>query len=135
MVVAELMRTDVRAIGARGTLAEAVAAMLNTQVSALPVLDEEGRPVGVVTNREILAATLGNGAHDAVRSPDLIPVEEFMAPWPAVAHPQMEVDDAARMMSYLDLKRLFVVDEDRLVGVISQTDIVDAFATARYAAL
>ena len=51
MVVAELMRTDVRAIGARGTLAEAVAAMLNTQVSALPVLDEEGRPVGVVTNR------------------------------------------------------------------------------------
>jgi CBS domain-containing protein len=48
-----------------------------------------------------------------------------------VVDPETLVADAARMMSYLDMKRVFVVDQDRVVGVLSQTDIVDALATAR----
>jgi CBS domain-containing protein len=104
--------------------------MLDAQVSALPVLDTHGKPVGVVTSREILRASLHGGGP---RGPDLIPIEEFMAPWPPAVGRDTAVDEAARMMSYLDLKRLFVVDGDALVGVVSQTDIVDAVATARYA--
>jgi CBS domain-containing protein len=108
--------------------------MLDAEVAALPVLDEWGKPVAVVTNREIFAATLGGVAREgAPRSPDMIPVVEFMAPWPPTIERDTAVNEAARMMSYLDLKRLFVVEGDMLVGVLSQTDIVDALATAKYA--
>jgi len=134
MVVADLMRKNVRTIDVSDTLADAVAAMLDAEVSALPVLNEYGQPVAIVTNREILAATLGGAAREGgPRSPDMIPVLESMAPWPPTVEPDTAVNDAARMMSYLDLKRLFVAEGDMLVGVLSQTDIVDAVATARYA--
>jgi CBS domain-containing protein len=135
MLVAELMRKNVRTIGVSRTLADAVAGMLDNEVSALPVLNRYGKPLGVVTNREILGATLRGAAGEGrPRSPDMIPIVEFMAPWPPAVEPDTAVNDAARMMSYLDLKRLFVVEGDTLVGVLSQTDIVDALATAKYAA-
>lgn len=134
MVVADLMRKNVRTIDVSDTLADAVAAMLDAEVSALPVVNEYGKPVAIVTNREILAATLGGAAREGgPRGPDMIPVLDFMAPWPSTVEPDAAVNDAARMMSYLDLKRLFVVEGDTLVGVLSQTDIVDALATAKYA--
>jgi CBS domain-containing protein len=134
MTVAELMRTKVRTIGAHATLADAIAAMLNAEVSALPVLDGGGKPVGIVTNRDILSATLQHADGEGERrGPDLMPVVDFMSPWPSAVQPDTPVDAAARQMSYLDLKRLFVVDGDALAGVISQTDIVDALATARFA--
>ena len=135
MLVAELMRKNVRTIGVSKTLADAVAAMLDNEVSALPVLNRYGKPLGVVTNREILAATFGGAAGEGrSRSPDMIPIVEFMAPWPPAVEPNTAVSNAARLMSYLDLKRLFVVEGDTLLGVVSQTDIVDALATAKYAA-
>ena len=135
MLVVDLMRRNVRAIGASDTLADAVAAMVETEVSALPVLDERGKPVGLVTNREILAATLGGAARDGrSRSPDMVPVVEFMGLWPHTVEPDTPVSDAARMLSYLDLKRVFVMEGDTLVGVLSQTDIVDALARAKFAA-
>jgi acetoin utilization protein AcuB len=135
MLVVDLMRRNVTSIGASDTLADAVAAMVETEVSALPVLDERGKPVGLVTNREILTATLGGAARDGrSRSPDMVPVVEFMGPWPHTVEPDTSVDDAARMMSYLDLKRVFVMEGDTLVGVLSQTDIVDALARAKFAA-
>ena len=62
MVVADLMQKKVRTIDLSDTLADAVAAMLDAELSALPVLDEYGKPVAIVTNREILAATLGGSA-------------------------------------------------------------------------
>ena len=133
MVVAELMRKNVSTMNVRGTLADAIEAMLGADVSALPVIDAHGKPVGIVTNREILAATLEREPREGgVRSPNLSPVAEFMAAWPPAVEPETALIDAARMMSYLDVKRVFVADGDRLVGVLSQTDIVDALATARH---
>jgi CBS domain-containing protein len=44
-----------------GLMVDAIAAMLDAQVSALPVLDTHGKPVGVVTRSEILRASLYDG--------------------------------------------------------------------------
>src|SRR5688572_13068562 len=99
MIVADLMRRKVRAIGVTDTLADAVAAMLEAEVSALPVLNERGKPVGVATDREILAAILrGVARENGGRSPDMVLVVEFMAPWPRTVEPDSAVNDAARMM-------------------------------------
>jgi len=134
MKVAELMKTDVKTIASDAVLADAIAMMLEANVSALPVLDQDGMPVGVVTLRDILAAGTGREGHDdGLRGPDLIGVAEAMSPWPPSVEKETSVSDAAKMMSYLDLKRVFVVDQSTVVGVFSQTDVVDALATTTYA--
>jgi CBS domain-containing protein len=134
MKVAELMKTEVKTIASDALLADAIAVMLDANLSALPVLDQDRRPVGMVTLRDILATSLGREGHgDGLRGPGLIEVAEVMSPWPPWVDPDTSVSDAAKMMSYLDLKRVFVVDRSTVVGVFSQTDVVDALATTTYA--
>lgn len=62
---------------------------------------------------------------------DETPVRDLMTPQSRVIRPDADMLEAAREMLDLDVHRLFVEDEGRLVGVISQTDIVAAVATAK----
>jgi len=59
------------------------------------------------------------------------PVRDLMTPRSRVIEPDADLLDAAREMLRLDVHRLFVERHGRLVGVISQTDIVAAVATAK----
>jgi len=56
MKVAEIMRTNLKTLRAEATVADAVAALTEAQVSALPVLDGHGRAVGVCSTRDVLVA-------------------------------------------------------------------------------
>jgi CBS domain-containing protein len=58
-------------------------------------------------------------------------VRDIMTPHPLTVSPDTEVREAAQQMLYADVHRLFVVDGDRVVGVISTTDIMRAIATGR----
>jgi predicted transcriptional regulator len=124
MKVAELMQTNLKTISADSTLADAIADLAQAQVSALPVIDRYGRAVGVLSSREVLTAEREETARDTK-------VLEIMAPWPTTIGPDVDVREAARTMLYLNVQRLFVEFEGALVGVISQTDVVGAVATAR----
>ncbi len=82
--------------------------------------------------REILkaeSACKGTGERDRLFEKTL--VLEIMAPWPVTISPDEDVQEAAREMLYLEVQRLFVEENGALVGVISQTDIVGAVATAK----
>jgi CBS domain-containing protein len=128
MRVAELMRTNLKTVAAEATVADAVCLLADARVSALPVLDRFGRAVGVLTTRDVLEAERDTGDRNHLLQDTL--VLEIMTPWAATIGPDLDVQDAARQMLYLDVQRLFVEDEGALVGVISQTDIVGAVATA-----
>ena len=132
MRVVELMQPNLKTISADATVGDAVAALTDARVSALPVLDRYGRAVGVLSTREVLKA------EHAMKSPrardrlfDETLVLEIMAPWPVTISPDADVRDAAREMLYLEVQRLFVEEKGVMVGVISQTDIVGAVATAK----
>jgi len=132
MKVAELMQTSLKTISTDATIADAVAVFAEAQVSALPVLDRLGRAVGILSTREILKA------ESACASPlmrerlfERTRVLEVMTPWPATIEPDLDVRVAAQEMLYLNVQRLFVEYEGALVGVVSQTDIVAAVATAK----
>lgn len=58
-------------------------------------------------------------------------VAELVTPNPYLIQPDADVREAAKHMLYGDVKRLFVEDQGRLVGVISQTDIAHAVGTGR----
>ena len=58
-------------------------------------------------------------------------VQDLMTPNPASVVSDDDVRQAAQQMLYLDVHRLFVVDDGKLTGVISQSDIVRAVAAAK----
>jgi CBS domain-containing protein len=132
MRVAELMHTDLKTISVDATVADAIDALTEAQVTALPVVDRFGRAVGVIATRDILKAESG---FDTPRGRDTLfeqtAVLEIMAPWPPTIRPDLDVKEAAQQMLYLDVQRLFVEEAGALVGVISQTDIVGAVARTR----
>ena len=132
MKVAELMQTNLRTISTDATVADAVDVLTEAQVSALPVVDRYGRAVGILSTREILKAeSVCDSSLMRERLFERTPVLEVMTPWPATIVPDLDVRVAAQEMLYLNVQRLFVEYEGALVGVVSQTDIVGAVATAK----
>lgn len=132
MKVAEIMQTSLRMIAVEATIADAVRTLADAQVSALPVLDRNGRAVGIVSTRDVLKAE--SGCRDGFERDELFDrtlVMEMMSSWPMTIDPDLDVRQAAQEMLYLNVQRLFVEYDGALVGVISQTDIVAAVATAK----
>ena len=132
MKVAEIMQTSLRTIAVDATIADAVRTLADAQVSALPVLDRNGRAVGIVSTRDVLKAE--SGCRDGFERDELFDrtlVMEMMSSWPTTIDPDLDVRQAAQEMLYLNVQRLFVEYDGALVGVISQTDIVGAVATAK----
>lgn len=132
MRVAEIMRTDVKTVDLDATVADAIATLADVHVSALPVTDARGAVVGVLSTTDILGA-LSETTEPEPRERlfDETAVRDLMTSRSRVIAPDADVLEAAREMLYLDVHRLFVEDDGRLVGVISQTDIVAAVATAK----
>jgi CBS domain-containing protein len=118
--VADLM-TPQAVIVQRGTAFKEIARLLDEYgITAVPVVDEDERPVGVVSEADLLRRrTSGNGASTA---------EGLMTSPPVVARPGWSVVRAARVMEHHRVKRLPVVDDDdRLIGVISRSDLIQLF--------
>ena len=132
MQVAELMQRNVKSIGGEASVAEAILTLADAHVSGLPVLDGSGRMIGVLSSSDVLAAEAE--AEDATARQTLLEntqVREIMTRRPYTVASSTDVREAARQMLYADVHRLFVVDGEAVVGVISTTDVVRAVATGR----
>ena len=132
MKVADLMQTNLKTIGREDTVTDAMVTLAEQHVSGLPVVDQHGRMVGVVTTTDVLQ--LLAESPDAERRAQVLEetlVQEIMTAKPITIDPDADVHDAARQMLYGEIHRLFVEYDGALVGVISQTDIVGAVAAAK----
>ncbi len=129
MRVAELMRTDLATIRVDEQVSEAVVRLADGHVSALPVLDGRGAMVGVLSATDILMAEAESDAPAAMLARSR--AGDLMTPRPITVGPDDDVREAARQMLYAEVHRLFVEETGKLVGVISQTDIVGAVATGK----
>lgn len=132
MKISELMQTDVQTVPLDAVVNDAVVSLAESHVSGLGVVDQGGRLVGVISTTDILASE--EEAEDQAARAMLFEgtlVRDLMTPRPMTIAPDAAVKQAAQEMLYADVHRLFVVDGDRMVGVISTTDIVRAVATGR----
>jgi CBS-domain-containing membrane protein len=118
--VADLM-TPEAVVVQRGTPFKEIARLLDEyDITAVPVLDEDDQPVGVVSEADLLRRQIAKlGATTA---------EAIMTSPAVVAHPGWSVVEAAKTMEKKRVKRLPVVDDSgRLIGVISRSDLVQLF--------
>lgn len=132
MRVADLMHGNLRTVDPDATIAEAVTILADGHVSGLPVVDGRRHVLGVITASDVVTAiSEASSPRDRERIFDATRVREIMTPRPLVVSVDMDVAEAARNMLYLEVHRLFVVEGAELVGVISQSDIAGAVATAK----
>jgi CBS domain-containing protein len=88
--------------------------------------------IGVLSTTDILQAESEVADREARdRLFEDTPVEELMTPRPLTISPDADLREAARQMLYGDVHRLFVELNGELIGVISRTDLVRAFAIQR----
>lgn len=129
MHVAELMQTEVQSVAPDAPVNDAALTIADAHVSGLPVVDRAGRLVGVISTTDIIASEEeAESPETRVALYDETSVRDLMTPRPVTIGPAATVKEAAQMLLYADVHRLFVLDGDRLVGVISTTDIVRAVA-------
>ena len=132
MRVAELMQTEVQTVPLDAVVNDAVITLAECRVSALPVVDGAGRMVGVISSTDVLASE--EEAEDQKARETLFEetfVRDLMTSRPLTIAPDAEVKEAAQQMLYADVHRLFVTEGERLIGVISTTDIMRGLATGR----
>jgi CBS domain-containing protein len=130
MHVSELMQRPVKTVSVDAAVSDAVVTLADSHISALSVVDGMGRMVGVVSSTDIL--TCEAEAEDATAREALFEdtiVRDIMTLHPLTVSPDTDVKEAAQQMLYAEIHRLFVVNGERVVGVISTTDIMRAVAT------
>jgi CBS domain-containing protein len=122
--VREIMSRDVRIAGVGESLSDAAAAMADEDVGALPVSDR-GRLVGMITDRDIVVRAIALG-----RSPEETVVGEVMSEEALYCFEDEDVEEAARNMSELKIRRLPVLNRSkRLVGILALADVARAVDT------
>lgn len=132
MKVSQLMQTELATVTDDHSLADALTTLVDAHVQGLPVLDQHGQFVGVLSSSDLLEALAERGRDSEIGTwLDDTRVREFMTPRPQFVAPDDDVRKAAQEMLYLGIHRVFVVDQERLAGVLSQSDVVQAFANGR----
>jgi CBS domain-containing protein len=129
MRVAELMQTEVQAVAPDTSLSDAAMTLADAHISGLPVIGRNGSLVGVISTTDILGSEQDVDDQAARRSLfETARVRDLMTPQPVTIAPGASIKEAAQLLLSADVHRLFVVEDGRLVGVLSTTDIVQAVA-------
>ena len=119
MRVKDLMTQPVRTVHEHETLDRAAYVMWNHDCGAVPVVDDEGRAVGMITDRDICMAAMFHG-----QPLTAVPISAAMSRELCACQPDDQVLDAERLMSTRQVHRLPVLDQQGApVGILAVSDI------------
>jgi len=116
--VLEIMSRTPVTVSPEDTIDRAAATMRTREIGSLIVV-EGGVPSGIVTERDIVTKVAA-----ANLRPSTVHVRDIMSAPVVSIHSYEEVAEAARVMSDRKIRRLAVVDDGKLVGVITENDII-----------
>jgi acetoin utilization protein AcuB len=130
--VEDRMTTSPLTVGWSAKLTEAVRLMRERKIRHLPVLDDGDRLVGIVTDRDLRQVILDPRILDRLSAGWVDRLEEFavrdVMSWAVVSvRPGASIRDAARLMYQRKIGALPVVKNDRLVGILTETDVIRTF--------
>lgn len=128
MLIDEVMSRPVWTIRMRASVSEAAAVLVERGFTALPVIDDAGHLVGIVTEADLLRerSTADHAtAHPDVPGPMTSPtVSDVMSTPVLTLTPQSDVDDAARLMVDKRLRAVPVVEGSTVVGIVTRRDVL-----------
>jgi len=115
--VEDVMVEEVVTVETDATVQEAVDLMNIHEIGCLIVV-LSGKPVGIVTERDMLKRVLAES-----RDPEKVKVSDIMSAPLIVGKPAMEIEDAVKLMFKTKIKKLPVVQRGRLIGLVTLTDL------------
>ncbi|GAA3107274.1 CBS domain-containing protein [Streptosporangium carneum] len=115
--VQDMMHPDAKCIGERDSLRMAAQMMRDLDVGALPICGEDDRLKGIITDRDIVVKCCAEGK-DLERT-----TAGELARGLVWIDAHSSVEDALNMMEHHQIKRLPVIDNHRIVGMISEADL------------
>ena len=118
MKLRELMTTPVVRIQPEETVAVAARMLEHNNIGAMPVCSADGKLCGMLTDRDIVLRCVA-----AEEDPAQIQVKDIMTRRPAAVTPEMDCRAAAQMMARHQVRRLPVVEGEKLVGIVSLCDL------------
>lgn len=129
MRVRDLMSKSVVTIAPEESAALAARLLSRHELGSLPVCAADGTLVGIVTDRDIVTRCVAAG-----EEPGRVPVRDIMSPAPSVITPETPISDAARLMAQRQVRRLPVVEQGHVVGMLSLGDLARSRRTDTEAA-
>lgn len=125
MKIREIMTNTVVRINPEESVAVAARILARYNIGALPVCGGDGRLCGVVTDRDLVTRCIAAG-----RLPAATPVRDVMTTNVVAAQPDMDTGAAAHLMGRQQIRRLPVVENGRLCGMVSLGDLANREETA-----
>ncbi len=113
----EIMTTNVETVTLQDNVYEAATIMKNSNVGSVPVVDEHKHVIGVVTDRDIVIRGI------AEKRSGSFAINDVMTKNVVSGKPDMTVDDAAKLMAEHQIRRLPVVENNQLVGIVALGDL------------
>ena len=129
MRVRDLMSKSVVTIAPEESAALAARLLSRHELGSLPVCAADGTLAGIVTDRDIVTRCVAAG-----EEPGRVPVRDIMSPAPSVITPETPISDAARLMAQRQVRRLPVVEQGHVVGMLSLGDLARSRRTDTEAA-
>lgn len=117
LTVRETMTRDVKVVREDTNMQEVVATMLKFDISSVVVVQKD-RPIGLITHKDILSKVL---------QPEFVPAtmtaRNVMSTNPVTIGEEASLEEAAKLMARKHFKKLPVVKDGKLVGIVTSTDI------------
>lgn len=146
MKVSDIMTRGVISVPPEATVFDAARLMYNNHISGLPVINESGKLVGIVSEGDFLRRSETGTEHsrspwlDAYFGPSAsakgyirshgVKVHDVMTPKPVTVAEDAELDQVVHLMEKHSIKRLPVLRRGKVVGIVSRANLVRALASA-----
>ncbi|MDF2819904.1 MAG: yhcV [Clostridiales bacterium] len=115
--IKDIMSRDIACLKSDDSIEQAAQLMKQYNVGSIPVCNQN-KVIGIITDRDIALRSVATGQNSSQQK-----VSDIMTANPVVGNPEMNVDDASRLMSQNQIRRLPIVDNDSLVGIVALGDI------------
>lgn len=114
----DIMHAGAECIGDSQNLRHAARQMRDLNVGALPICGDDGRLLGIVTDRDIVVKCVANGL-----DPSTVTAGQLAQSEPVAIDPAADIDQVLQLMQQNQIRRLPVVDNQQVVGMISEADL------------
>ena len=125
----DIMSTDIEAAKENATISEVGTRLILRSINGIPIIDDDGKVIGILTIIDILRAIRDNKNIDGLKAGDI------MTRNPIVINQKTDMMDMIDIMDKKGIEMIPVVDEesdDRLIGVVSRKDIIEEKFNERF---
>ncbi|OKY78198.1 MAG: CBS domain containing protein [Candidatus Methanohalarchaeum thermophilum] len=116
--VKEIMTRDVITIQGDRDVQDASMKMVEKEVGSLVVVDKENKPIGIITERDLVRKVLSKGKSIGTR------IKKVMTEPLVSVNKNEELNEAIRKMRDLNIKKLPVIESGKLEGIMTETDVL-----------